>query len=79
MRLATSSTVNSGSRSSARVAARSLGPSLRGRPPFRPLARAASSPALVRSAMISRSNSAVCGAPHTAEYAERAIMRFDLA
>ena len=57
-RRATSSTVMLESRSIALAAARS--PSLRdrGRPPLRPLARAASRPAVVRSRITERSNSA---------------------
>jgi hypothetical protein len=50
--------VISGSRSNALAAAKSAAESRLGRPPFRPLARAASSPAAVRSRMTERSNSA---------------------
>jgi hypothetical protein len=46
-----------------------------GLPPNRPRARAALSPAGVRSAMSSRSNPAFCGAPQNADHAERAIMQ----
>ncbi len=41
---------------------------LNGAPPLRPRARAAAMPAFVRSMIRVRSNSAVCGAPHTAEF-----------
>jgi Helix-turn-helix domain of resolvase len=47
---------------------------LKGAPPFRPRARADASPALVRSEISSRSNSAFCGAPQNAEF-ERDILR----
>jgi hypothetical protein len=50
---------------------------LKGAPPLRPRARADARPALVRSEIRSRSNSAFCGAPQNAEYAEPAVMRSD--
>jgi hypothetical protein len=48
---------------------------LNGRPPFRPRARAEANPAIVRSAISSRSNSALCGEPHKADYAEPDVMQ----
>jgi hypothetical protein len=45
------------------------------RPPLRPRAAAAVKPAPVRSRIKSRSNSALCGAPHKADYAEPGIMQ----
>jgi hypothetical protein len=45
-----------------------------GRPPRRPRRRAAARPALTRSWVRERSNCAVCGAPHTAEF-ERVMIR----
>lgn len=42
------------------------------RPPMRPSALAAARPADVRSRIMTRSNSAVCGAPHTAQF-ERSL------
>jgi hypothetical protein len=47
---------------------------LKGAPPLRPRARADARPALVRSEIKSRSNSAYCGAPQYAEF-ERDILR----
>jgi hypothetical protein len=46
---------------------------LNGRPPLRPRARADAKPASVRSEMSSRSNSALCGAPHNAQFERRPI------
>jgi hypothetical protein len=48
---------------------------LNGRLPFLPRARADANPAIVHSAISSRSNSALCGAPHKADYAKRGIMQ----
>jgi len=45
-----------------------------GRPPYFPLALAEASPAMVRSLMRLRSNSALCGAPHKAQF-ERDLIR----
>jgi hypothetical protein len=44
------------------------------RPPTRPAARAAAMPAEVRSRIMARSNSAICGAPHIAEF-ERSMIQ----
>jgi Helix-turn-helix domain of resolvase len=46
---------------------------LKGAPPFRPRARAEASPALVRSEIRSRSNSAYCSSPQYAEL-ERSLI-----
>ena len=62
---------------SALIVFRSLPWSFLGRPPLRPRARAAFSPAIVRSRMRLRSNSAFCREPQNSEYAEPAVMRSD--
>jgi hypothetical protein len=46
---------------------------LNGAPPLRPRARAQASPALVRSEIGSRSNSAFCGAPQKSEFIQPRI------
>ena len=50
------------------------GESARGRPPRRPRARAAASPAWVRSRMTSRSTSPLCCSLHNSEF-ERSLIR----
>src|SRR6202035_3831441 len=64
----------SGLASIALAASMSSSVSFGGRPPVRPARRAAARPAWVRSRIRLRSNSALCGASHNAEF-ERAMIR----